>query len=138
MGQVVFHTGLANKVDYAARLVRKASRQGVSLVLVCEDPAAVSQVLWGVSGVDFVAHASEQSETETLLASKVVLMKSAAVPCRDLSQVVLVNACEAWPNEHARYLRVIELVGENPSDVGAGRERWKHYVSDGVQPSKMG
>jgi DNA polymerase IIIc chi subunit len=51
---------------------------------------------------------------------------------------VLVNACEAWPNEHARYLRVIELVGENPSDVGAGRERWKHYVSDGVQPSKMG
>jgi DNA polymerase IIIc chi subunit len=60
------------------------------------------------------------------------------VPGRDLSQVVLVNACEAWPNEHARYLRVIELVGENPSDVGAGRERWKHYISDGVQPSKMG
>jgi DNA polymerase-3 subunit chi len=129
---------LANKVEYAARLVRKASRQGVSLVLVCEDPAAVSQVLWGVSGVDFVAHASDQSDTATLLASKVVLMKSAAVPGRDLSQVVLVNACEAWPNEHARYLRVIELVGEKPSDVGAGRERWKHYVSDGVQPSKMG
>ncbi len=138
MGQVVFHTGLANKVEYAARLVRKASRQGVSLVLVCEDPAAVSQVLWGVSGVDFVAHASDQSDTATLLASKVVLMKSAAVPGRDLSQVVLVNACEAWPNEHARYLRVIELVGEKPSDVGAGRERWKHYVSDGVKPSKMG
>jgi len=35
-------------------------------------------------------------------------------------------------------MRVIELVGEKPSDVGAGRERWKHYVSDGVQPSKMG
>lgn len=138
MGQVVFHTGLANKVEYAARLVRKASRQGVSLVLVCEDPAAVSQALWGVSGVDFVAHAFEQSDGATLLASKVVLMKSASVPGRDLSQVVLVNACEVWPNEHARYLRVIELVGEKPSDVGAGRERWKKYLSDGVQPSKMG
>jgi DNA polymerase-3 subunit chi len=138
MGQVVFHTGVADKVDYAVRLVRKASRQGVSLVLVCEDPVAVSLVLWGGASVDFVVHATEQSDAATWLASRVVLMTSATVTGRDLSQDVLVNACEAWPDEHARYLRVIELVGQTPNDVSAGRERWKKYVSDGVQPEKLG
>jgi len=44
MGQVVFHTGVADKVDYIARLVRKGSRQGARMVVVCDDPAAVSAV----------------------------------------------------------------------------------------------
>jgi DNA polymerase-3 subunit chi len=138
MGQVVFHTGVADKVDYVARLVRKASRQGASLVVVCDDPAAVSVALWGGAAVDFVVHATAQSDAATLLASKVVLMNSPLVPGRDLSQDVLVNASEAWPKEHVLYSRVIELVGQVPSDVAAGRERWKQYISAGVHPDKLG
>jgi DNA polymerase-3 subunit chi len=138
MGQVVFHTGVADKVDYLARLVRKASRQGARLVVVCDDPAAVSMALWGGAAVDFVVHATAHSDAVTLVASKVVLMTSPLVPGRDLSQDVLVNAGEAWPETHAEYTRVIELVGLAPSDVTAGRERWKKYVSVGVQPDKLG
>jgi DNA polymerase-3 subunit chi len=138
MGQVVFHTGVADKVDYVARLVRKGSRQGALLVVVCDDPAAVSMALWGGAPVDFVVHATAQSDAATLLASKVVLMTSPLVPGRDLSQAVLVNAGEAWPETHADYSRVIELVGLAPSDVTAGRDRWKRYLSVGVHPSKLG
>jgi DNA polymerase-3 subunit chi len=138
MGQVVFHTGVADKVDYVARLVRKASRQGARLVVVCDDPAAVSMALWGGTPVDFVVHATAQSDAATLLASKVVLMTSPLVPGRDLSQDVLVNAGEAWPETHADYSRVIELVGLAPSDMTAGRDRWKRYLSVGVHPSKLG
>jgi DNA polymerase III subunit chi len=135
---VVFHTGVADKVDYVARLVRKGSRQGARMVVVCEDPAAVSTALWGGAPVDFVVHATAQSDVPTLLASSVILMTSASVPDRDLSQDVLVNAREDWPETHAHYLRVIELVGQAPSDVTAGRERWKKYLSTGVQPDKLG
>lgn len=138
MGQVVFHTGVANKVDYVARLVRKGSRQGARMLVVCDDPAAISMALWGGPPVDFVVHATALSDAATLLASRVVLMATASVPGRDLSQDVLVNASEAWPETHAQYLRVIELVGQAPSDVTAGRERWKKYVSVGVQPDKLG
>jgi DNA polymerase-3 subunit chi len=138
MGQVVFHTGVADKVDYIARLVRKGSRQGARMVVVCDDPAAVSTALWAGAPVDFVVHATAQSDAATLLASSVILMRSASVAGRDLYQDVLVNACEAWPETHAQYLRVIELVGQAPSDVTAGRERWKKYVSAGAQPDKLG
>jgi DNA polymerase-3 subunit chi len=138
MGQVVFHTGVADKVEYAARLVRKGSRQGARMVVVCDDPAAVSTALWGGVPVDFVVHATAQSDASTLLVSSVLLMTSPTVPGRDLSQDVLVNACEAWPETHTHYLRVIELVGQAPSDVTAGRERWKKYLSAGVQPDKLG
>jgi DNA polymerase III subunit chi len=138
MGQVVFHTGVADKVDYIARLVRKGSRQGARMVVVCEDPAAVSTALWGGAPVDFVVHATAHSDAATWLASSVVLMTSPSVPGRDLSRDVLVNACEAWPETHAQYLRVIELVGQAPGDVAAGRERWKKYMSAGVQPDKLG
>jgi len=88
--------------------------------------------------VDFVVHATAQSDAATLLASRVVLMTSPLVPGRDLSQDVLVNAGEAWPETHADYSRVIELVGLAPSDVTAGRDRWKRYLSVGVHPSKLG
>lgn len=138
MGQVVFHTGLANKGDYAARLVRKASRQGARLVVVCDDPSALSMALWGGASVDFFGHATAQSDAATLSVSRVVLMTSALLSGRDLSQDVLVNACEAWPEAHGRFLRVIELVGQTPSEVTSGRERWKLYVSDGVRPDKLG
>lgn len=138
MGQVVFHTGVANKVDYVARLVRKGSRQGARMVVVCDDPAAVSTALWGGAPVDFVAHATAQSDAPTLLVSSVILMTSASVPGRDLSQDVLVNASEAWPKSHAHFLRVIELVGQTPSDMTVGRERWRLYLSDGVRPDKLG
>jgi DNA polymerase III subunit chi len=138
MGQVVFHTGVADKVDYLARLVRKGSRQDARMVVVCDDPAAVSMALWGGASVDFVVHATAQSDAATLSASRVVLMASALVPGRDGSQDVLVNACEAWPASHAHFLRVIELVGQTPSEVTAGRERWRLYISDGVRPDKLG
>ena len=138
MGQVVFHTDVADKVDYIARLVRKGSRQGARMVVVCDDPAAVSTALWGGAPVDFVVHATAQSDVPTLSASSVVLMTSPLVLGRDLSKDVLVNACEAWHETHAHYLRVIELVGQAPSDVTAGRERWKKYLSAGLQPDKLG
>lgn len=137
MGQVVFHTGVADKTDYAVRLVRKASRQGARLVVVCDDPAAISQALWGGSSVDFVVHATSQSDASTLAASGVVLMASSHELGRDCSRDVLINACAVWPEAHAAYLRVIELVGQAPTDVTAGRERWKRYIADGVQPNKL-
>lgn len=138
VGQVVFHTGVADKVNYAARLVRKASRQDARLVLVCDDPAAVSRALWGGPPVDFVVHATPLSDAATLSASSVVLVSSDHVTDRDTSNDVLVNARAAWPDKHADYLRVIELVGQAADDVMAGRERWKRYIAHGVQPDKLG
>jgi DNA polymerase-3 subunit chi len=138
MAQVEFHTNVADPQDYAVRLVRKASRQGARLVVVCEDPVAFSQALWQASAVDFVAHASTEAEPATVAASAVLLSSSAAVIGRSTDKDVLVNTSPNWPAEHAAYARVIEIVAQSPESVSAGRIRWKQYLNDGVVPDKLG
>ena len=138
MGAVAFHTDVADKIAYIVRLVRKASRQGARLVVVCDDPLAVSKALWGASNLDFMAHATPQSDTATQANSPIVLALSALVLGRDLVQDVLVNARLDWPEAHASYNRVIELVGQSPDEVVSGRARWKRYTAHGIQPKKLG
>jgi DNA polymerase-3 subunit chi len=129
---------VADKTAYIVRLVRKASRQGARLVVVCDDPLAVSKALWSASNLDFMAHATPQSDTATQANSLIVLALSALVSGRDLAQDVLVNARLDWPEANASYNRVIELVGQSPDEVVSGRARWKRYTALGIQPKKLG
>lgn len=138
MGQVVFHAGLDNKLHYLVRLVRKASRQGARLFVLCEHPQEISKDLWRISPVDFVAHTTTDKDPARATGSMVVLSSSTQVLGRDTRLDVLINAGKAWPTEHGAFARVIELVGVLPDDVVAGRERWKRYLMDGVRPSKLG
>lgn len=138
MGQVVFHTGVADKTAYVVRLVRKATRQGARLLVLCDQPDELSQAMWSASPLDFIAHATAKSGPETLAMSSVVLLSSPVVQGRDLAQDVLVNASHQWPQEHASCARVIELVGQAPEEVLSGRERWRRYLADGVKPDKLG
>ncbi len=138
MGAVAFHTDVADKTAYIVRLVRKASRQGARLLVVCEDPQEISQALWGAGNFEFMAHATPQSDPSTQAHSAVVLAVSDGVMGRDLSQDVLVNARRQWPEAHAAFVRVIELVGQSSDEIGAGRERWKRYLAAGITPDKLG
>jgi DNA polymerase-3 subunit chi len=138
MTPVVFHTGLADKTNHLLRLVRKASRQGARLLVLCEQPGALSQALWGLSPSDFVAHATLDGSPATVTSSAVLLCDHAPVPGRDCSADVLINATAVWPSAHRDFARVIELVGQDPADVAAGRERWRLYRANGVEPEKHG
>lgn len=138
MTQVAFHTGLTDKTHHLLRLIRKASRQGARLLVLCEQPGALSQALWALSPLDFVAHATLDASPATVAASTVLLSDHAPVPGRDCSADVLINATAAWPSAYRGFARVIELVGPDPADVAAGRERWRLYRANGVEPEKHG
>lgn len=138
MGAVAFHTDVADKTAYIVRLVRKASRQGARLVVVCDDPSEISKALWSATNADFMAHATPLSDAPTQSHSAIVLALSAMVTARDLKQDILVNARLDWPHAHASFMRVIELVGQSAEEVVSGRARWKRYTADGIQPEKLG
>ena len=58
MTDVAFHTGIANPLDYACRLLRKAYRSGAR-VAVHADPALLDrldQALWTFEPLEFVPH----------------------------------------------------------------------------------
>ncbi len=58
MPQVEFHTGVASPLHFACRLLRKAWRQGVAVVVTAPPPAlaALDRELWTFEPLEFVPH----------------------------------------------------------------------------------
>jgi DNA polymerase-3 subunit chi len=132
---VEFHTGLADPLSYACRLLRKAHRQGLR-VLVTAPPSTLARLdreLWTFEDREFVPHrrwAGAPDETGVAL-TPIWLAERADVPA---ACPVLVNIGAEPPCKPATFERVVELVGREPEEAGAGRERWKRWKELGLTP----
>jgi len=129
MTRIDFHVNAADKFGYGCRLVRKIYRTGQRVVVCCEDPErldAFDEALWTFSPQDFIPHV--RADDPLAAETPVVLTVSAdALPWHEL----LVNIGSVTPAGFARFERLIELVGADDPDRGAGRERWKFYRDRG-------
>jgi DNA polymerase-3 subunit chi len=133
MAEVDFHTGLADKVGYACRLLRKAWRRR-SRVVVAGNDALLGQLdtaLWTFDPQDFVPHARlarGASVAPGLERTPIWLVeRGAAPPHRD----VLVNLGPQAAEAAESFARVIELVDTSDDDRAAGRARWNAYKAAG-------
>jgi DNA polymerase-3 subunit chi len=134
VSEVAFHTGVADKLAYACRLLRKAYRSGAR-VMVAGDAASLQrldQALWVFEPQEFVPHlrlrAREAPRDVQARTTPIFLAEpgaqAPAVP-------VLVNlGPERWAGDE-RFDRIIEIVSANPEDAGSGRRRWKAYEAQG-------
>jgi DNA polymerase III subunit chi len=140
MAQLEFHTGIADVMDYACRLLRKAHRRGTRVV-VCGAPERLSRLdvqLWTFEQLEFIPHLRLHAG-------------DAPAPALQRTPIWLVDRRAPWPpadvainlgddpvDEPECVPRVLELVGDAPAEVQAGRARWKHYVARGLQPQLVG
>lgn len=131
MTELAFHFGAADKLGYAARLLRKASASGAKVTVVAPPDilAQLDSALWALGPTDFVTHCDTQASPSQQAHSSVLL-------CTGLDQVpvgrtVLVNLSPEVPEGFAAYARVIELVSNDEVDRQEGRQRWKRYTQDG-------
>ena len=133
--RIDFHSGMADKVAYACRLLRKATAQGAQVV-VCGDSASLDrldQALWTFEALAFVPHlrlrrnaaapAARLARTATWLVDDIQ-----ATPHRG----VLVNLGPQVATGFEQFERVIELLGDDAADRDAGRQRWRHYLQQGL------
>lgn len=134
--EIDFHTGVADKLGYACRLLRKAWRSGAQLV-VTGHPAALNrldQLLWTFDPGEFIPHArlrAGQAVTPALARTPIWLADAPAdVGPRD----VLVNLGPAALSDEGGCPRVIEIVADEPDEIDAGRERWRRYKAAGLTP----
>jgi len=141
MTQVDFHTGVADKLGYACRLVRKAWRAG-HRVVVTGDAAQLARLdaaLWTFDPDDFIPHArhrSGQPVAAHLARTPIWLSDAPAELPPQPGPAVLVNLGPApVAAEVATWPRLIELVGEQPEDATAGRWRWRAHLAAGRQPT---
>lgn len=135
--EVEFHTGVADPVAFACRLLRKAYRVGARVLVTA--PAALlpslDRGLWTAEERDFVPHARWPGTRVGLLArSPIWLLATAADAPTDVALPrVLLNVGAEASAELSAYDRVIEIVGAEPDSADAGRQRWRAYKAQGLQ-----
>lgn len=131
MTEVSFHFNAPDKVNYACRLLRKATGAGKRVIVTGEADTlrTLDTSLWTFSPLDFIAHCSGAAASPDLLAASPVVLADSAreVPHRE----VLVNLGTEVPAGFESFERLIEVVSQDEGDRQLARRRWKHYADRG-------
>lgn len=132
MTEVVFHTGVADPVGYACRLLRKAVRQGVRVQVTAppEVLTALDRSLWTFEQSDFVPHVRMPGAHPAVARRTPVWLTPAVL--QEEAPNVLVNLGVAVPTEFSALERVIEIVSSAPDEAARGRQRWREYHALGL------
>ncbi len=131
--QVTFHFNVADPVDYACRLVRKAMARRMR-VLLCAPPTWAAQVdhaLWTAMPLSFMPHAVQGAPQHVRDRSPVYL-------CSELSEVdtadVFINMQPSVSVHLGNFGRLIEIVPPDEGPRAQARQRWRHFTSLGWMP----
>ena len=136
MSTVIFHSGVTDKLAYTCRLVRKAWRSGQRVVVTgsADQLARLDSLLWTFEKGEFLPHArlrAGQALAAHLGRTPVLL---ADVATEAGHGEVLVNLGPSGVPGHGHFTRINELVADSDEDVQSGRQRWRAYLAQGVQP----
>ena len=134
MTEVEFHTGLADPLGFACRLLRKAFRKGARATVIAPPATigALDRELWTFDERDFIPHVrwSAAQPARVLDRSPVWLVEEGRLPAGAPALVVNLGARVLSPD--APVQRLIELVGNDPDEQAAARERWRGYKARGL------
>lgn len=132
MQVVEFHTGLADPLAFACRLLRKAQRQGHRLLVTAPllQLAELDTLLWTFDPQSFVPHV-RLPEAAAALAARTPIWLCEQAPPGDVPPV-LVNLGAPLAQGLERFRRLIEVVSHDVEDAQAGRERWRSYKALGL------
>lgn len=133
MTEISFHFNVPDRLAYACRLLRKASRLGAGVAVVgsAKDLAALDRALWTFEQLDFVPHlrvAAGQEVPARLAHTPVWLVDDVADAHRF---EVLLSLHADVPRGYESFARLIEIVTASETDRQQARDRWKHYAGRG-------
>ena len=133
MTEVEFHTGVADRIGFACRLLLKACRRGVRVLVTAqpEDLAALDRALWVFEEREFVPHV-RMPGAPAAVAARTPIWLAPQAGADGAPRVVLNLGAEA-PEDMAQLDRLIEVVSSEPDDADRGRARWRSYKQAGLQ-----
>ena len=133
--EVEFHTGLDEPLDHAVRLLRKALRAGGRACLVSPHWEALSRHLWVSEPREFMAHARPGVSAAVWSRSALWLLPAFDAGVDATARpTVWINLGADAPSRLDGCERLIELVGQADEDAAAGRQRWRAYKAQGLEP----
>jgi len=130
--EVEFHTGVADRIGFACRLLRKACRQGVRVLVTApaETLAELDRALWVFEAHEFLPHVRLPGAAAAVAARTPVWLAPQA-GAAGAPRVVLNLGADA-PADLAELDRLIEVVSAEPDDAERGRTRWRAYKGAGL------
>lgn len=132
--QVEFHTGVADDLGFACRLLRKAYHQGARVLV--RAPAArltkLDRELWTFAEREFLPHLrfGAPAALPAAAARTPIWLVDGEVP--QGHPPVLVNLGAELPAQPQAFDRIIEIVGADADDEQRGRARWRAYKAAGL------
>ena len=136
MTEVEFHTGVADPLGFACRLLRKAVRRGVRVRVIAPDDtlAALDLALWTFDEHDFIPHVRVPGASEATAArTPIWLASTVQAPAGDApTPAVLLNLGADAPDELSGLDRLIEVVAADVDEAARGRARWRAYKARGL------
>jgi len=138
MTRIDFYTKVDNKLRFAGKLCAKALAQKLRVNVYAPDSKVAERfdrLLWTDNALSFIPHCRAE---DPLAAETPVLIHTQEGDLLD--DALLINLDPAWPPFFSRFERVIEIVGTEPEDAAAARERFRFYRDRGyaMQTHDMG
>ena len=136
MTEIAFHVNAPDKLDYACRFLRRTQKESAQVLVLGQLALlkTLSNKLWTMTVTDFLPHCFADASADVLTHSPIVLSTELLTSATE-SQVLL-NLGAVLPAGFERFERLIELVGQDASDLQAARTRWKHYKDRGYSLSR--
>lgn len=134
MAEVVFLTGVDDKLAFACRLLRKKYREGGRVAVFGPTPllARLDQALWTQDDLEFLPHLRPRPQAaltlEALARTPIWLLEAADPRLRCESAVNLGIDDVDLLLQHER---VAEIIAGGEEDRLAGQQRWKRYKALG-------
>ena len=138
MPSIDFHTDVAEPLDFACRLLRKAYRQNTRVSVVAPQATlrALDKALWTFDTRDFVPHAQVTAAThgtEQVQRAPIWLMSDVNF---DDTPGILVNLgadlLALAPGALDHFQRIIEVVSRDVDEAAGARLRWREYRQMGM------
>jgi DNA polymerase-3 subunit chi len=133
MTEVAFHFNVPDRLLYACRLLRKATRMRARVAVTgpASTLGALDRTLWTFDPLEFVPHVRVAAGTKPaarLQDTPVWLVDDATDA---VGHEVLLNLGLEPPAGFESFARVIEIVSNDEQERLCGRQRWKHYAGRG-------
>lgn len=122
------------KMQFACRIVQKAYDQGLKVYLQTENAEhcdQVNEMLWTFSQGSFIPHTICSDNSQDWNDFPVQLGLESDV---NLDADLLINLVSRPPRSFQAFHRIADLVGDEPADKAAGRDRFRFYREQGIEP----
>jgi DNA polymerase III subunit chi len=134
MTRIDFYYNSPDRLGTARSLCQKAYQSGKRLFIYAPEPqlvADIDRLLWAQPALSFTPHCRAESS----IASQTPILIGDDPDRAGITQILL-NLDHDLPGFFSRFERVLEIVGADPGDRQAARERYRFYQQRGYELHK--